>query len=68
MPPIKLMIPFAFVRKCSGVMSGIKATVGARNKLIDKFISTINKTSVTKPVCSGIKAANTAPSGMPINR
>ncbi|MNP85662.1 hypothetical protein D3C76_1854960 [compost metagenome] len=56
------------VRCGSGVMSGISATVGARNKLIDKFINTINNTSVTNPVCHGINVANTAPSGMPISR
>ncbi|MNN85879.1 hypothetical protein D3C81_2032130 [compost metagenome] len=67
-PPIKLIIPFAFVRFCSGVMSGISATVGERNKLMDKFISTINSTNVTKPVCNGISVANTAPSGIPISK
>ncbi|MNE71405.1 hypothetical protein D3C80_1672780 [compost metagenome] len=67
-PPIKLITPFAFVRSRSGVMSGIRATVGERNKLMDKFINTIKITSITNPVCKGISEANTAPKGIPISR
>ncbi|MNE94800.1 hypothetical protein D3C80_1928100 [compost metagenome] len=62
------MIPFAFVRSRSGVMSGISATVGERNKLIDKFINTIKITNMTKPVCKGMSDANTAPNGIPMSK
>ncbi|MNM84030.1 hypothetical protein D3C81_961020 [compost metagenome] len=67
-PPIKLIIPFALVRSRSGVMSGISATVGERNKLMDKFINTIKITNMTKPVCKGMSVANTAPKGIPISK
>lgn len=67
-PPIKLMMPLARVRSFSGVISGIKATVGARNKLMDKFINIMNNTKVIRPVCKGIIVANTAPSGIPMSK
>ncbi|MNF11339.1 hypothetical protein D3C80_2125440 [compost metagenome] len=62
------MTPFALVRCRSGVISGIKATVGERNRLMERFISTMNKTRVGRLVYHGISVTNTAPRGMPISR
>ena len=40
-PPMKLMIPLAWLRKRDGVMSGIRAITGERNRAMDRFMSTM---------------------------
>ncbi|MNR05781.1 hypothetical protein D3C85_1218290 [compost metagenome] len=63
---MKLINPLALVRWCSGVMSGISATVGDRYRLMARFISIMNSRRVNSPLWNGISMVSTAASGIPI--
>ena len=49
-PPIKLMMPLALLLRGGGVMSGIKATVGALKIAMEKFKTVMINKKLRNPV------------------
>ena len=65
-PPMKLMMPFAWERLEEGVMSGMSATTGVRQKAMLKISVVVQATKSGRTATSGISPNMAAPLGAPI--
>ncbi len=62
-PPMKLMMPLAWLRYLEGVMSGIRAMTGERNRAMDRFmrmIVTIMSERISLAMEKGMRMKKTA--------
>ncbi len=65
-PPIRLMMPLACERNCDGVMSGMSATTGVRQKAMLSKSVLVQATNSGSTDASGISPKTSAPMGAPI--
>ncbi len=62
-PPMKLMMPFAWLRCCDGVMSGMSAMTGERNRAMERFMRmtvTIMSARISFAMEKGMRMKKTA--------
>jgi len=65
-PPMKLMMPLAWLLRSDGVMSGMKAMTGERKSAMEKFITKMTSImGISSALKSGIKAKVSAAGGTP---